>query len=367
MHIETSKPKPKPSFHKLTVSQVRRETRNAVSICFHVPDHLTDAFIFQAGQYLTLKADIGGEDVRRNYSICASPLDGELRIAVKALPGGRFSTFANEVLRPGDVIEVMPASGHFTAPFGPGRELSYAAFAAGSGITPMLSIIKTVLKTEPASRFTLFYGNRGSGHILFLEELAALKNRYMERLAVYHFLSAEDDDLELFNGRLDSEKCRDVVNRLLSPLDVDLYFICGPEGMMLGAEDALLASGVARDKILLERFLSAAPQPGRTEIDGALLRDAAGRKMGVVLDGRKSTVIFDAAMGNILDNVRAAGMPAPYACKGGVCATCRAKIVSGEVDMKVNYGLTPDEVAQGYILTCQATPRGDDVVISYDV
>jgi ring-1,2-phenylacetyl-CoA epoxidase subunit PaaE len=367
MHIEKTTSKSKISFHPLTVSEVRRETRDAVSIRFDVPDHLREDFKFQAGQYLTLKADINGEDVRRNYSICTSPVDGELRIAVKALPGGRFSTFVNEVLRAGDVIEVMPASGHFTAPFGDGRNLSYAAFAAGSGITPILSIIKTVLKSEPSSRFTLFYGNRSSSQILFLEELSALKNRCMDRLELYHFLSAEDDDIELFNGRLDADKCRDIVERLLNPLDVDLYFICGPEGMMSAAEEALRTSGVAQDKILLERFLSAGSQAGQTETDVAILREAAGRKLGVLLDGRKSTVTFDAALGNILDSVRAAGMSAPYACKGGVCSTCRARVIAGQVDMKVNYGLTPAEVAQGYILTCQATPRGDDVLISYDI
>lgn len=367
MHIEKIRPKSKPSFHRLTVSEVRRETRDAVSIRFEVPGHLADDFTFQAGQYLTLKADINGEDVRRNYSICASPHDGELRIAVKALPGGKFSTFANQVLRAGDVLDVMPPSGHFTAPFDAGRALGYALFAAGSGITPVLSIIKTILKTEPASRVKLFYGNRSSGEILFLEDLAALKNRYIDRLELYHFLSAEDEEIELFNGRLDVAKCRDILGRLVEPAQIDLYFICGPEGMMLAAQEALLAHGVAGEKILLERFLSAGPAAARSERDEAALRAAAGRRIGVLLDGRKSTVVFDAALGNILDSVRAAGMPAPFACKGGVCATCRAKIIAGEVDMKVNYGLTPQELAQGYILTCQSTPRGDDVVITYDI
>lgn len=367
MHIVKTRLQAKPSFHLLTVSQVRREMRGVVSIRFDVPAHLAEVFQFRAGQYLTLKAEIGGEDIRRNYSICASPLDGELRIAVKALPGGRFSTFANQVLRPGDALEVMPASGHFTAPFGEGRAVSYAAFAAGSGITPVLSIIKTVLQTEPASRFKLFYGNRSGGEVLFLEDLAALKNRYMDRLEIYHFLSGEDEEIELFNGRLDGAKCREILACLIKPAQVDLYFICGPEGMMLGAQEALLAHGVAPEAILLERFLAAGPPTARVAIDEAVLREATGRKMGVMLDGRKSTVIFDAAKGNILDSVRAAGMQAPFACKGGVCATCRAKLMAGQVDMKVNYGLTPQELAQGYILTCQATPLSDDVVITYDV
>ncbi len=359
--------KPKTGFHVLTVAEIRRETPDAVSIRFDMPDALAPHFTFKAGQYLTLRAMIGGEDVRRNYSICAAPADAALVVAVKALQGGRFSTYANTILRPGDTVEVMPASGHFTAPFGAGRALSYAAFAAGSGITPVLSILKTVLESEPESRFKLFYGNRHSGRILFLEELAALKNRYMDRLEVFHFLSMEEEDVALFNGRLDAEKCRQIMGVLLDAADVDQVFICGPEAMMLGAEEALLAAGVAAEKILLERFSPAGPSPAQSASAAAAVRAAAGRRMGIVLDGRKSTVVFDAALGNILDSVRAAGMPAPFACKGGVCATCRAKLVSGKVDMKVNYGLTPEEVAQGYILTCQSTPRGEDVLITYDV
>jgi ring-1,2-phenylacetyl-CoA epoxidase subunit PaaE len=358
---------PKTQFHALTVREVRRETRDAVSIAFNVPEHLAQNFTFKAGQYLTLRAYLNGEDVRRNYSICASPLDGELRIAVKSLPGGKFSTYANEILKPGDQIEAMQAAGHFTAPFAPDRALSYAAFAAGSGITPILSIITTILQTEPQSRFQLFYGNRNSAQILFLEQLAALKNRFMDRLEIYHFLSAEQEDIELFNGRLDASKCRQILQTLLPPQTTDQFFICGPENMMLDAEQTLLAAGIPPEKILLERFLSANPSPAQTATTQTAIREAAGRKMSVLLDGRTSTVTFDAALGNILDSVRAAGMPAPFACKGGVCATCRAKILAGAVDMKVNYGLTPDEVAQGYILTCQSTPRGNDVVITYDI
>jgi len=367
MHLEMIKDKTKTGFHVLTVAEVRRETRDAVSIRFAVPAALEEAFAFKAGQYLTLRAEIAGEDVRRNYSICAAPADGVLRVAVKALPGGRFSTFANEVLRPGDTLEVMPAAGHFTATFGAGRALSYAAFAAGSGITPIISILKTVLMSEPDSRFTLFYGNRQSGQILFLEELAGLKNRFMERLEIFHFLSGEEEDVELFNGRLDAAKCREIVGVLLDPASVDQVFVCGPEGMMLGAEEALLAAGVAPEKILLERFLSAGPSAAQMASAAETAQAASGRRMAILLDGRKSTVLFDAALGNVLDSVRAAGMPAPFACKGGVCATCRAKLVSGSVDMKVNYGLTAEEVAAGYILTCQATPLGDDVVITYDI
>jgi ring-1,2-phenylacetyl-CoA epoxidase subunit PaaE len=351
-------------FHALRVAEVRRETAEAVSVRFEVPQDLEKVFAFEAGQYLTVKTMIEGEEVRRCYSICAAPPEAELRIAVKALRGGRFSTFANQRLREGDVLEVMPAAGHFTAPGGAG---AYVAFAAGSGITPVFSLMKTALMKDAQSRFTLFYGNRRSAEILFLEELAALKNRYMDRVEIFHFLSQEQEDMEFFNGRLDDLKCREILARLVDVAAAKMFFVCGPEGMMLAAEEALLAAGVAADKIRVERFVAAAMSPAQLESAMEAVREAAGRRMGVVLDGRRSTVVFDAALGNILDSVRAAGMPAPFACKGGVCATCRARLLEGEVDMKVNYGLTPDEVARKYILTCQSTPRGEGVVITYDV
>lgn len=353
-------------FHTLRVAEVRRETPDAISILFDVPDELAERFAFTPGQYLTLKAEIEGEEVRRNYSICSSPLDRELRVAIKMLPGGVFSSYANERLKAGDSIDVLPASGHFTRLFQPGNVGRYAAFAAGSGITPIMSLVKTALSTEPQSRFTICFGNRMSGQVLFLEELSALKNRFMSRLEIFHFLTMEEEDIDLFNGRLDREKCQEILEKLIDPADVDLFFACGPEGMMEGAEQALLARGVPEDHILLERFASAGSSPVLDETARRKALAAAGRNMSVVLDGRKFTVPFDAEQGNILDSVRALGVPAPYACKGGVCATCRAKVISGSVDMRLNFGLTKEEVAQGYVLTCQATPVGDDVQLSYD-
>ncbi len=355
----------KTEFQSLTVAEVRRETSDAVSIRFEVDEGARDDFAFQAGQYLTVRAEIDGEDVRRNYSVCSSPLDDELRIAVKALEGGAFSGYATRTLKAGDRLDVLPAAGHFTAVFSRDQARRYAAFAAGSGITPILSLIKTALSVEPESRFALFYGNRMSGQILFLEELSALKNRFMDRLEVYHFLTLEEEEIALFNGRLDRAKCDQILTTLIDPAGIDLAFACGPEGMMLAAEAALLARGVPAERILLERFAT-----GGARVLDAVAREQAeaakGRRMGIVLDGRRLTVLFDAEAGNILDSVRAAGAPAPFACKGGVCATCRAKVVSGEVEMRINYGLTPDEVDQGYILTCQSVPLSDDVVVSYD-
>lgn len=356
----------KNDFHRLHVAQVRRETSDAVSILFDVPEELAPHFTFSAGQHLTLRTQIDGEEVRRNYSVCASPLDGELRVAVKQLAGGAFSSFANQSLKAGDEIDVLPAAGHFTAGFDKGHAGHYAAFAAGSGITPILSLIKTALQRQTESHFTLFYGNRMSGQVLFLEELAAIKNQYMDRFAAFHFLTMEEEEIELFNGRLDRAKCERILETLIDPSKVDLFFACGPEGMMETAEQALLSRGVPEEKILLERFSSARSSAAFDAVARARAMAAAGRHMAVVLDGRKFTVPFDAEQGNILDSVRALGVPAPYACKGGVCATCRAKVVSGQVDMRINYGLTREEVAQGYVLTCQATPASDDVVVSYD-
>lgn len=356
----------KTEFHSLRVAEVRRETPDTVSIRFDVPESLRDHFIFRPGQYLTLRAVLGGEDIRRNYSVCSSPLDGELRVAVKMLAGGVFSTFANETLKSGDELDVLAAAGHFTTSFSAGSRRHYAAFAAGSGITPVLSLIKTALLTEPDSRFTLFYGNRMSAQVLFLEELSALKNRFMGRLEIYHFLTMEEEDVALFNGRLDRAKCDEILDTLVDPANIDLFFACGPEEMMEAAEQALLAHDVPKDRILLERFTSAGSSAVFDAEAQARAQAAAGRRMGVVLDGRKLTIMFDAEKGNILDSVRAAGAPAPYACKGGVCATCRAKVLSGSVEMRLNYGLTTEEVAQGYVLTCQATPTTDGVVVSYD-
>ncbi|WP_421729616.1 2Fe-2S iron-sulfur cluster-binding protein [Brevundimonas sp.] len=356
----------KTDFHTLRVSEVRRETPDAVSILFDVPDPTSPLLAYAPGQYLTLRRQIAGEDVRRNYSVCVSPLDGELRVAVKQVGGGRFSTFANHELKAGDLLDVLPAAGHFTAAFEAGEARNYAAFAAGAGITPILSLIRTALRQEPHSVFTLFYGNRTSGNILFQEELAALKNQFMGRLAVYHFLTLEDEDIDLFNGRLDRAKCDAVLSTLIDPAAIDMAFICGPEGMMEAAEQALLAKGVAPSRILLERFASSGAGPLLDDAAQVRVAAAAGRSMKVVLDGRRMTVAFDAQAGNILDSVRATGAAAPYACKGGVCATCRAKVIEGEVEMRVNYGLTSEEVAQGYVLTCQSAPVGDGVVLSYD-
>lgn len=352
------------SFHPLIVTEVRRETADALSIRFDVPPDVAELFAFQPGQYLTLRADIDGEDVRRTYSICAAPSDGELRVAVKALPGGRFSGFVAERLAVGDTLDALVPAGHFTWDFSQVSGGHYAAFAAGSGITPVLSLIRTALATDAQARVSLFYGNRDASGILFLEQIAALKDSHLDRFTVHHFLTAEEDEFPLLNGRLDRAKCDEILATLIDPADVTAFFLCGPDGMMAAAEGAILARDVDTGRILLERF--AAAGAASSPESAARTAAAAGRRIGVVLEGRRMTVPFDAAAGNILDSVRAAGLPAPYACKGGVCATCRARLRTGRVEMRVNYGLSDAEVADGYVLTCQAVPETDDVLVDYD-
>jgi len=354
------------AFHPLRVKEVRRETRDAVSIALEPPAELAELYRFEAGQYLTLRTELEGEEIRRNYSVCVSPLDGELRIAVKEVAGGVFSRYANRELKAGDVIDIMPPMGRFTVALDPEASHRYVAVAGGSGITPVMSLIKTVLQTEPRSRFTLLYGNRSTATVIFLEELAGLKNRFMDRLEVYHFLEDEAEEIELFNGLLDRAKCEEVFSTLVRPDEVDCFYVCGPGPMMDAAEHALLDKGVAPERIKIERFTTDALSGERLARAEALQQKAQGLSVEVTLDGRRAKVLFDAERGNILDSVRAAGLPAPFACKGGVCATCRAKILSGTVEMKVNYGLSEEEVAAGYVLTCQSVPTSRDVTLSYD-
>jgi len=355
------------AFHKLKIAEVRRETADAVSIRFEIPESLKETFRFKAGQHLTLRADLDGEDLRRNYSVCVAPHENEIRIAVKQMPGGRFSRWANTALQVGQSIEVLPPLGRFVLPEEPQSQPFYTAIAGGSCITPVLSILKTALEQCPRSRFTLLYGNRDSASIIFLEELAGLKNRYLDRFEVYHFLENEAEEIELFNGRLDREKCGEALSSLVDTKSVDVFFICGPGAMMDAAEAALEARGVASDKIFIERFTTGPISPEQLAREEVLQKKAAGTELIVTLDGRRSKVLFDAAKGNVLDSVRAAGMPAPYACKGGVCTTCRARVLSGAVAMKKNYGLSEEELAQGFVLTCQAVPTTEQVSLSYDL
>ncbi|MGH6950750.1 MAG: 1,2-phenylacetyl-CoA epoxidase subunit PaaE, partial [Vitreimonas sp.] len=354
-------------FHKLRVAEVKRETPDAVSVRFELPEELRAAFAFKAGQHLTFRREIGGEEIRRNYSVCVTPSEGVLKIGVKKIAGGVFSGWVNDELKAGDVVDVMAPHGSFCWNFDSSARREYVAFAGGSGITPVLSLMKTALATEPHSRFTLFYGNRNSVGVMFLEEIAGLKDRYIDRLSVYHFLEEEEEEFELFSGRLDRAKAEEIVSALVRLENTDAFFICGPGPMMDAIEEALVAKGVDKGRILIERFTTGALSAAHAAAARELEERAAGLKMRVTLNGRRVIVAFDPEKHSILDNVRAAGLPAPFACKGGVCATCRAKVTEGEVSMKQNFALSPEELAEGYVLTCQATPITEGVTLTYDV
>jgi ring-1,2-phenylacetyl-CoA epoxidase subunit PaaE len=353
-------------FHELEIAEVRRETADAVSLSFTVPKNLTEEFRFNAGQHLTLRADINGQDVRRNYSICVAPHEKELRVAIKAIPGGLFSNWASKNISAGQKLDVMVPHGSFTWVFSHDQTRSYVGFAGGSGITPILSLMKTALSTEPNSHFVLMYGNRSTESIMFLEEIAGLKDRYMNRLQIHHFLEDEEGDFDLLNGRLDSEKVADVLQSLIIPSDIDAAFICGPGPMMDAVEAGLRATGVTQSRILAERFTVGSLSAEQLASAKALEKEAAGRTMKITVNGRRRIISFDSRQGSILENARAAGLPAPFACKAGVCSTCRAKVIAGDVQMKQNYGLSAIEVEQGYVLTCQAIPMSDDVELNFD-
>ncbi len=352
-------------FHSLRVAEIVPETADANSIRFEIPPELRDTFAYKAGQHLTLKADIAGEEVRRNYSLCTAPADQDWMVTVKRIAGGLFSNWIGDHLRAGDMLDVLPPHGSFTIPFDAANERRYVGFAGGSGITPIISLIRTALRAEPASRFTLFYGNRDSSSVIFLDALADLKDRYMGRFELYHFLAEEAGDVELFNGMLDQKMCGDAIEQLIGDASaVDEWFICGPGPMMDAAETALLDRSVAKEKIHIERFTADRPSAAVANEIAALQTKAAGTRLSVTLDGRTRRVEFTQA--NILDSARAAGLPAPFACKAGVCATCRAKVISGKVEMAARYGLTDEEIAAGYVLTCQSVPAGDGVAVDYD-
>jgi ring-1,2-phenylacetyl-CoA epoxidase subunit PaaE len=352
-------------FHPLKVAEIVPETAEANSIRFEIPPELRDEFAFKAGQHLTLRATIDGEEVRRNYSLCTAPAESDWMVTVKRIGGGLFSNWVGDELKAGDTVEVMVPHGSFTTDFDATRSRHLVGIAGGSGITPVISLVKTLLREEPGSRFTLLYGNRDSSSIIFLEALAALKDKHLGRLEIYHFLDAEDQDIELFNGMLNRERLEEAIPSLVpDAAEVDGWFICGPGPMMDAAEGALLDRNLPKERIHIERFTADRPAGGVVKEMAQLQTQAEGLTVSVTLDGRTRRVPFSA--GNILDSARASGLPAPFACKAGVCATCRAKVTSGKVEMAVHYGLTDEEVAEGYVLTCQSVPIGDGVAVDYD-
>jgi ring-1,2-phenylacetyl-CoA epoxidase subunit PaaE len=357
-------------FHPLKVTDVRRETADTVSIAFEVPEAEKDLFAFKAGQYLTIRTDINGEDIRRSYSICASPFEHELRVAIKKVEGGKFSTWANKDLKKGDILDVMPPMGHFTPQIESSKNKSYLLVAAGSGITPILSIIKTLLLADNGANITLIYGNKGNATIIFKEELEALKNKYMNRLTLIHVFSKEQLDTPLLNGRLNGEKLGDLCKVLIDLENLDEVYICGPTEMTESVKDWLIQSNFNKDNIFFELFNTPLPTAGSKENPKAeIIKKFEGEfsHVTVILDGKETHFELATNGDTILDAATKHGADAPYACKGAVCCTCRAQIVEGEVQMDLNYSLTEAEVANGFILTCQAHPTTENVVINFDV
>ena len=352
-----------PKFHKLKISAVRPETEDAVALRFSIPAELAEAYAFTPGQYLTLRAMIGGEDVRRSYSICSPLGAGDLEVGVKRIEGGAFSSHAL-TLRPGDELDVMTPQGRFLAPIG-GRH-AYLLLAAGSGVTPMVSIARSVLEGEPESAVTLLYANRSTGSVMFREAFEDLKDRFMTRFRVTHVMDEEAQDLELFNGRLDAEKLSTMATRgLIDPADFDAVYVCGPQPMIEAASAALAGLGVPADRIRHELFTPAGGLPVASE-KAAPKAVEGGARVEVTLDGARRTFRVNPAEETVLEAASRAGFELPYSCKGGMCCTCRCKVTEGESAMDINYSLEPWELEAGYTLACQTRPTGERLALDFD-
>jgi ring-1,2-phenylacetyl-CoA epoxidase subunit PaaE len=355
-------------FHPLRVRSIEPDTQEAVIVSFEVPPDLRDVFGFTQGQYLTLRTSIDGNDLRRSYSICAGVDDGELRVGVRKVKGGVFSNWINEHLRPGDTLSVMAPQGRFFVPLEPAVRRHHLGIAGGSGITPILSIMKTVLAREPLSRFTLIYGNRSLRSTMFKEEIEDLKNRYMTRLMLQHVFSDEHTDSPLTRGVMDSSKIAEFLETLVPARSIDHVYVCGPFQMNDEAEAALLAAGVPEDRIHIERFGIALQEAGKIDaiVHEAKAEDAPQATIAIVRDGLRREFAFTRGQASILDAASSAGLEVPYSCTSGVCGTCRARLLEGEVRMERNFALDKHEVADRFVLTCQSHPLTERVVLSFD-
>jgi ring-1,2-phenylacetyl-CoA epoxidase subunit PaaE len=355
-------------FHPLRVKAIQPDTAEAVIVSFEVPSELREVFGFTQGQYLTLRKEIEGQDLRRSYSICAGVDDGELRVGVRKVRGGVFSNWINEHLQPGDTVNVMAPQGRFFVPIEPAASRHHLGIAGGSGITPILSIMKTVLAREPASRFTLIYGNRSLRSTMFKEEIEDLKDRYMTRLVLHHVFSDEHTDAPINMGLMDRTKIDEFLRTIVPAAKIDHAYICGPFQMNDEAEAALLGAGVAEERVHVERFGIAQPAAGQV---GAVVHeakpgDAEQARITIIRDGLKREIQFYKDQPSILDCASAAGLEVPFSCTSGVCGTCRAKVMEGDVRMERNFALDRHEVAAGFVLTCQAHPMTERVVLSFD-
>jgi ring-1,2-phenylacetyl-CoA epoxidase subunit PaaE len=357
-----------PLFHPLRVRRIEPDTAEAVIVTFEVPAELRDVFGFTQGQYLTLRCEVEGQDLRRSYSICAGVDDGELRVGVRKVNGGVFSNWINAYLKPGDTLQVMAPQGRFFVPIDRDAQRQYVGIAGGSGITPILSIMKTVLGREPRSRFTLIYGNRALKSTMFKEEIEDLKNKYLTRVVLHHVFSDEHTDAPINRGVMNRDKIGEFLRALVPAKQISHAFVCGPYQMNDEAEAALLAAGVAEDRIHIERF-GIAPQAAQAV--GAVIHqaqpgDAEIAKVTIIRDGLRREIEFRKDQPSILDCASAAGLEVPFSCTSGVCGTCRAKLVEGQVRMERNFALDKKEVEAGFVLTCQAHPTTDRVVLSFD-
>tara|TARA_B110000008_G_scaffold266899_1_gene293528 strand:+ start:83 stop:1153 length:1071 start_codon:yes stop_codon:yes gene_type:complete len=355
-----------PKFHSLRVKDLYKDTEQCSVIEFAIPEDLKNTFKYKAGQYLTLRETVNGEDIRRSYSLCSSPIDDEWKVAVKQITDGKFSTYVNQFLKKDDILQVMKPMGRF------GTAISeipknYIVFTAGSGITPILSMIKTHLAKEPNSTFKLFYLNRTVKSIIFKEEIEQLRNQYFGRLEVFYFLTKESRDIELFNGRFTKEKLTVIFNKLVDVAKLDECFLCGPEEMIFLVKDELMEAGMPKEHIHLELFVTGLSTGVKTEIKKVEIQKKEEVEVTIIDGGKEFHFGMNSNDDNVLDAALVAGADLPFACKGGVCSTCKCRVIEGSVKMKVNYALDEKEVSEQFVLSCQAVPTSKKVILNFDV
>ncbi|MBI1287836.1 MAG: 2Fe-2S iron-sulfur cluster binding domain-containing protein [Flavobacteriales bacterium] len=353
-------------FHPLEVVDIKRETEEAVSIKLRIPKELEEEFKFIPGQYVMFKQTINGEELKRSYSISSSPGEGELRVGVKEVPDGRFSTFANRELKVGDVLDTLAPRGRFIIQTEAANQKHYMAFCAGSGVTPIISMMKHVLETEPKSKFTCFYGNRYASTIIYFDEINALKNRFPDRLEIHYVMSKEEMGSDFFRGRIDEDKIRKYSEVLFDPTQVDGFYLCGPEQIIHAAKSVLTEKGVEEEKIHYELFGTPNPTSGFAQVVEEESTESVKSHITVVMDGDEFNFEMEPGHMTILDAADSQGLDVPYSCKGGVCCTCLARVKEGEVSMELNYSLTDKEVESGLVLTCQAHPKTARVTVDFD-
>lgn len=354
-------------FHNIRVKDIYKETDDCSVITFDVPEDLHNAFNFSQGQHLTLKAIINGEDTRRSYSLCSSPIDKEWKVAVKKIHGGKFSTYVNDTLKSGDLLEIMEPSGTFGVDIDNSKRKNYLVFAAGSGITPILSMMKTHLALEPESTFKLFYLNKNAKSIIFKEEIEQLRNQHFGRLNIFYFLTREQRDIELFNGRFTPEKIQQITHTFVDIQDTNEVFICGPEDMIFMIQDELVKAGLPKELVHYELFVTGLSDEDKARAERLAQQSVEGKEITIVDGGKEFHFTMTKDYDNILDAALGAGADLPFACKGGVCSTCKCEVKEGSVEMKINYALDDKEVSQNLVLSCQAVPTSDKVTVDFDV